>query len=293
MGLFSSNFDRPGPGVSKDEPHDNRFIHYWKIYGRHFWDLSKLNLLFAIPASLLFIACIVIAVKTNNAILAGLPLIALSPFLAGLTYETRNFIREEHVFILHDFVAKLKENWKQFLVNGLICYVVYEILGISISFYLRNQAKIGTAFLVFASAVSLMILFIFTAMQFYIPLQIVTFDMKLRQMYKNAGIFSIAALGWNLIGFLISGFLVLFLYFLVWAGQYMPLLLMVAILLSVFLIWSFWSYTINSLAYPTIDRLMIQPVLKKEAAERGEYIKSEKDFVDDDDDDDEEDDDEE
>jgi hypothetical protein len=270
MGLFSSNYNRPGPGVSKDAPQDNRFIHYWKIYGRHFWDLMKLNLLFSVPAILLIVLSIIIYSKTGNIFLGGLPMIALSPFMAGLTYETRNFIREEHVFILHDFFSKLKENWKQFLMNGIVCYAVYEILYIAIPFYMQNRTKLGNVFSLIAFAVSLMVLFIFTVMQFYVPLQIVTFNLKLHQMYKNAAIFSISALGWNLIGFFISMFLVLFLYVSILVGAYAPLALFIIILLAVFLLWSFWSYTINSLVYPTINRMMIQPVLKKEAGERGE-----------------------
>lgn len=275
MGLFSSNYSRPGPGVSKDTPKDNRFVHYWKIYGRHFWDLMKLNLLFAIPAVLLLVAAFIISLATGNVLLAGLPLIALSPFMAGLTYETRNFIREEHVFVLHDFGSKLKENWKQFLANGIITYIVYEILLIAIPFYSQNQEKLGPVISIIALALSMAVLFIFTAMQFYIPLEIVTFDMKLSQMYKNAGIFAISALGWNLIGFLISAFLVFLLWFCVYLGAYVPLFLFIIVLLAIFLLWSFWSYTINSLIYPTVNRLMIQPTLKKEAEERGEPLPEE------------------
>lgn len=270
MGLFSSNYSRPGPGVLKDAPQDNRFVHYWRVYGRHFWDLMKLNLLFTIPAVLLLTIAIVISSTTGNVLLAGLPFIALSPFVAGLTYETRNYIREEHVFVLHDFLSKFKENWKQFLANGVICYIVYEILMIAIPFYARNQEKLGPVVSVIALALSLAVLFIFTSMQFYIPLEIVTFDMKLSQMYKNAGIFAISALGWNFIGSFISAFLIFLLYTCIYLGQFAPLFLFIIFLLAVFLLWSFWSYTINSLVYPTVNRMMIRPTLKKEAEERGE-----------------------
>lgn len=270
MGLFNSNYSRPGPGVSKGAPKDNRFIHYWKIYGRHFWDLMKLNLLFAVPAIVVLVAGVIISSATRNILLAGLPFIALSPFVAGLTYETRNYIREEHVFVLHDFLKKLKENWKQFLSNGIICYLVYEVLMIAIPFYAQNQQKLGSVISTIALGLSFATLFIFTSMQFYVPLEIVTFDMKLSKMYRNAGIFAIAALGWNFLGFFVTAFVLLLLYGCLYLGQYAPLFLFIILLLAIFLLWSFWAYTVNSLVYPTLDRMMIQPTLKKEAEERGE-----------------------
>ncbi|MCH3972025.1 MAG: YesL family protein [Oscillospiraceae bacterium] len=270
MGFFSSHYNRPGPGVSKDEPKENGFIHYWKIYGRHFWDLMKLNMLFSIPAILLLIVFVAIDAKTQNFFLAGIPLIALSPFMAGLTYETRNFIREEHVFISSDFFSKLKENWKQFLANGIICYFVYEILDVAFRFYgsAQNQKQLGNVMTVIAFAISIAVLFIFTVMQFYIPLQIITFDMKLSQIYKNAGIFAITALGWNFLAFLVSTFCTLFLLMFMWMGQYAPLFLVILVAVAIFFLWSFWSYTVNSLVYPTVDRYMLQPALKKNAAEK-------------------------
>ncbi|MGI6283947.1 MULTISPECIES: YesL family protein [Caproicibacterium] len=270
MGLFS-NYNRPGPGISKNEPKPNRFVHYWQIFGRHFWDFIKLNLLFAVPAILLLVAFVVIDAKTKSILLAGLPLIALSPFLAGLTYETRNYIREEHVFILHDFFQKLKENWKQFLSNGIICYLVYGTLSIAIPFYAsaQNQKQLGMPIIIAAFAISFAILFIFTSMQFYIPLQIVTFNMKLSQMYKNAGIFAISALGWNLIAFAISAVLAFFLLSFMWIGQYIALFLLIIFAVALFFLWSFWSYTVNSLVYPIIDRHMLQPALKEKEASEG------------------------
>lgn len=51
MGMFSVNYDRPGPGVRKDAPPQKAVPRFFSILQRHFFDLCKLNLLFCIPVA--------------------------------------------------------------------------------------------------------------------------------------------------------------------------------------------------------------------------------------------------
>ena len=150
MSLFSARFTRPGPGVSKDEPDSPAIARFFQILGRKFSKLVQLNLLFLIPAIITAALCIVLLVvpgipriglelnlSANEPFVLNLyemyvvplPLILLYPFTAGLTYVTRNFVREEHAFVFSDAVEQIKRNFKQFfLKRGYFVSVLCDFL---------------------------------------------------------------------------------------------------------------------------------------------------------------------
>ena len=207
LGLFG-NYDKPGPGVDKDEPKKAAPVRFFEILWRKLSKLVQLNLTFMIP----FI--VVIALMVGVFLLpvphflyvtsffgvldlyilyaVTLPLILLSPFTCGLAYVTRNFAREEHAFVWSDFWDAVKNNWKPALLNGVIVYLAYVILSFSIFFYSTRVSDNWMFMIPLAVCCILSILMLFA--QYYIPVMIVTFDLKLRHMYRNAFIFSIMGL---------------------------------------------------------------------------------------------------
>ena len=192
MGLFSINYNKPGPGVSKDAPVKKPFFRFWEVYFRKFFDLIKVNLLFAIPTAIILVlsfmfGMFITSVNANLSFLGWLPMIFLSPFVAGLTFVCRNYAREEHAFILSDFWDAVKNNWKQSLANGIICYIFYVLMSISIPFYSSQLSSNSLLYIPFV--VCCIISFLFICAQFYIPVMIITFDLGLKQIYKNAFIF--------------------------------------------------------------------------------------------------------
>lgn len=300
MGFLSNYYNKPGPGVAKGAPKPNRFVLFWQIFGRHFSDLVKVNLIFMIPTAVLGVLCGLLWSRGNlNLMLALLPLILLSPFMGGLTYATRNYAREEHVFIWHDFMKHTKENWKKFLINGVIVYIVVILAVTAIQFYSKNQNVLGPVLSVLALAICLGLLFIFVCMQFYVPMQIVTFDMSLKQIYKNGVIFAILGLWRNLLLVVILGIELGCMGLMLYLGAYLPLLFFLVLIITIFFLFSFVAYLVNFTVYPILDKHMIQPALKRQWEEkkaRGELTPEEEaDFIDwdsvhDDDDDDDDDD---
>ncbi len=253
MGLFNNNYNRPGPGVSKDEPEQKPFPRFWAILFRKFSNLVKLNLIFCIP---ILIAAILIHFLGNvlPSVLLFLPLILVSPFVAGLTFVTRNYVREEHAFVLSDFADAVKHNWAAFLINGIICYAGYVILSIAITYYMA-QVKLNYLFyLPLSICIGISIFFIFS--QYYIPVMIITFDLKLKQIYKNAFIFSIVGLWRNLLLTVILAVIFFGLYILI---LLMPLTMILAVAFAIFILFSFCMFLINFMVYPLIDKMMIQP----------------------------------
>ena len=161
MGFFKRNYDKPGPGVSKDEPQKNAFLRFWEIYFRKFFSLSKVNMLFAIPT----IICLVLITFIQSILpngpfsfLTNYLLVLIFPFLGGLTYVCRNYAREEHAFIFSDFVDAVKANWKQFLGNGFISVTLYTLLYIAINYYQSQLSNSWFFYIPFALCVILAIL---------------------------------------------------------------------------------------------------------------------------------------
>lgn len=265
MGLFSINYNKPGPGVSKDAPVKKPFFRFWEEYFRKFFDLIKLNMLFAIPTAVTIVLVFafgffISGINQSPSFLGYLPFVLLSPFVAGLTFVCRNYAREEHAFILSDFWDAVKNNWKQFLVNGLICYVFYMLMSVAISFYSTQVQQ--NSLLYVPLVVCLVLAFLFICAQFYIPVMIITFDLSLSKIYKNALIFAIIGLWRNLMLIAIIGVFILaaVIFFLVLP----PLAIMVLLVLLIFWAFGFFGFLVNFAVYPLLVKYIIKPYEKEQ-----------------------------
>ena len=261
------NYDKPGPGVSKDEPPKPPFIRFWQIFFRKWTNFIKINFLFLIPfiVVLALIYFLNVYVSTQPLIFLT-PVILLYPVAVGITYVTRNYAREEHAFILSDFWDALKGNLKFSLINGVICYLMFCFMMIAFPFYYQMSSENGFYYVPLAICAMITLLFIFA--QYYIPIMIVTFDLKFRELYKNAFIFAILGLWRN--------FLLTILYALIAAATIVLLLwnylaLLFVFLCAILITFSFCSYLGSFIVYPLIDKMMIKPYYARQAAiERGE-----------------------
>lgn len=254
MGLFQNNYNRPGPGIYKNQPKKKPFFLFWEIYFRKFWKLVQLNLLFCIPVAVVFALMILLNFATNLAVVVNLPVVLIFPFIAGIAMVTRNYAREEHAFLFSDFKDAVRNNWAAFLVNGIISYAAYVVLSVSISYYMA-QMKTNAFFIVpFALCVGISLILVFA--QYYIPVMMITFDLKLSQIYKNAVIFSILGLWRNLFLTVVLGVIFIAFYILFLLS---PLTIIIGIALIILLLFSFIMYLINFTVYPLIHKMMITP----------------------------------
>ncbi|WP_143826222.1 DUF624 domain-containing protein [Scatolibacter rhodanostii] len=273
MGFLGfGNYNKPGPGVSKDEPPKAAPVRYFEIYGRKFTKLIQTNLLVSIPFLLVLGLMVLlffvvehpfIVMPSANPDSPALfnwwlmyvvpsPLILLSPLVAGLTIVTRNFAREEHAFIWSDFIKAIKNNWKYFSLNGILCYVVYVVLSFSITYY-YNMLYQGWFFYL-PLGLSLVALLLFLFAQYYLPILFVTFNLNFKQAYKNAFIFGALGMGRNILLTLLFGAIIALVLFIPVNIEIMLLVLFVIVFLFLF---SFVSFTINFATYPLIKKMMI------------------------------------
>lgn len=117
----------------------------------------------------------------------AIPLIALGPIQAGFTYILQSFIRERPVFLSHDFFKKAKSNFGQSLVVSLINLVITAIFVLELYFYNHMVANNeGSIIWTIGMGFMFVLFLVFMLMNLYIYPIIVTFNVKLRQIYKNA-----------------------------------------------------------------------------------------------------------
>ena len=249
-GLF--NYSKAGPGVDKDAPKKKRFFCFFELYGRKFWKLIELNLLY---------------------LLCCIPIVTNGPATCGLVYILRNFANEKPVFMVSDFFDAFKSNFKQGFVLGILDLLTSGIVGIALLWYIANQGLSIAMAIPLGVCIAVEVLLMF--MRFYTYLMTVTVELPIKHILKNSFIFSFLGLKTNFI----SAFWVILLVIpVLWIWPW----LLFFILIGFSTMW--FITTFNS--YPYIVKYIIEPHEQQMRAERGE----DDDEYDDDDDEEEDDD---
>lgn len=234
FGLF--NYEKEGPGISKNAPKKKTFIVFFETFFRNFWKFIVINVIYGI---------------------FSLPVITNGLAAAGITNVTRNIARDKHSFGTSDFLETIKKNWKQALPAGIINTLVYIILGFDIYFfYTASEGIMATVGL----GISLCMLFIFTVMQYYIWTLIITFKFSLKQVYKNSFKFVFINMKMNLLCF----FAILLVYavnialvFLL-QSYFLPVITF-ELLLYILLFPSFRYLLVQYCTFPSIKKYIIDP----------------------------------
>lgn len=162
----------------------------------------------------------------------------------AFSYYMREMIRGNPVFLFSDFKYAVKKNFKQGFWLGLIDFI---ILGVLVFDFANMPSNSIMYFLILGVAI------IYFIMRFYLYLMLITFDMKITKMFKNAFIFVILGAKRNLLAILWL-LVMLALNFAVFL-LYMPL----GIALPLLYFFSFSTFTTAYAAYPVIKKYMIDP----------------------------------
>lgn len=174
----------------------------------------------------------------------------------GSTYILRNMVRGDGVFMFSDYFYAIKRNMKQGFFMGLIDTAAIFALAFDLSYFMSSPST-GLNNVMYIMIFAL--IFIYSIMRFYTYLMIVTFDMKMTKIFKNALIFTVLGIKRNLMALLgivlLSGMLAAFMIF---VGQYLPALYIIPFLCLL----AFCGFMYTYAAYPVIKRYMIDPVQK-------------------------------
>jgi len=112
-------------------------------------------------------------------------LICIGPFQTGFAQVYKDIVSENSVSFFSSFKTGLRNNWKKGLVSMLISIVLTPVLLLAIGFYLNFQSGIGTII----GAVFIVLLFALILVQNFVYTLIVSTDLKLTRIYKNALLF--------------------------------------------------------------------------------------------------------
>lgn len=214
-------YGKSGKGdFRKEDRPKNRWQLFWEMLKIRFSALIRLNLMYAVP----WLPAMVVMVMGALALVTGLnqtmegqgvegakqalalfqgtltttmllliPCITLTgPFTAGVAYVTRNWSRDEHAFIWADFKDAIKSNWKQSLVISFVTSLVPILVYVCWVFY--GQMAQNSPLMVIPQVMTLMLGVIwFLGLTYFYPL-IVSYQLRMRDVFRNGLLLTIARL---------------------------------------------------------------------------------------------------
>ncbi len=180
--LGMGNFTKVGKGIKKEEQNKKRFFAFFDLYFAKLGSLIKLNLLF---------------------ILFCIPVITIGPATAALMKIVKCYNEQKPVFLFSDFFDSFKQNFKQGFLMGIINIVVMVACYAAFIFYYAKAAF--NAWYVIPLIFIIIVVAVAVFANFYIYLIIITVDLKLFAVIKNAIIFMFLGAKTNILTLIFAG----------------------------------------------------------------------------------------
>ena len=182
MGLFTRNFDKPGPGVSPDAPRKKGAARFFEILGRDFstiWLAGILAMLGGLP----FAAGVWFAVETHSLIplvIAGvLGGMIAAPQLCGLLDTILRSLRDEPGFWWATYRRAWKRNVRASLLPGAICGLLLAMQIFTVFHYDVSAGVVPGALLAVG-------LFLLLGLGEFLFAQVVLLDLPFAGLVKNS-----------------------------------------------------------------------------------------------------------
>lgn len=232
-----------------------------KFFAGLFHNLPRLlltNLLFALPFGIFFAIFWVVNTFTglNSIFILFLTAIPVFPFYAGVVQVTSHMARgEEDVNVFSNFVSGVKENFLRFLVHGIVFYLAIFFSYFSITMYSSMGAENGIFYSLLVISILIAVFFLFVF--FYVPPMTVTFDISMKNIYKNSALMTFGELKHNLIATLGLIFLALVCATALLSCTNSIALIIVTIILAFFILPSLITFIINSSVYKPMYSMIV------------------------------------
>ena len=172
MGIFSYTPQKEGKGIRKDEPRLIGPLEFFRIFFNQIWNFFKLNFLF---------------------IITSIPIITIPAAISATAYICRCYSTETHAFLFSDYFEYFKKSFlpslPMFFINLVCAFSLYMVYANFTTMPNLNSFLIPLA---------IINLILFTANFYFYPL-LVTYDIPLWAVYKNALIFALVKFPLNLI----------------------------------------------------------------------------------------------
>ncbi len=180
----------------------------------------------------------------------------------GSTYILRNMVRGDGVFLVSDFFYAIRRNRKQGLIMGILDCAAILALGFNFIYYYNLPAS---GFNNFMYVMNIALILIYGIMRFYTYLMLVTFDMKLTKIFKNALIFTVLGIKRN--GMALLGMAALIGVFVLLWILLVPLKIYAMLIVPALCFLAFAGFMYTFAAYPVIEKYMIKAPEPKPSTE--------------------------
>ena len=204
MGIFSRNFNKPGPGVNKDEPRKKGFARFFELLVRDFGDLVKLNMLLCIcvlPSVAMFFVSLAGIYPFITFVLALILAFPVGGVITSCVYFITKLMRDDPSYVWYEFKRKFFENFKQSAAIGILCTAfVYTQILLWIMMIVSEEVP-GLSWVILA----LLSLLLFSMITPYIFLHYAYIDLKTFGILKNSVLMAFAYLPRSFMGAIIGG----------------------------------------------------------------------------------------
>lgn len=170
MKWFQPQYLKEGPGIAKDAPPKKGLALFFEIFIREFWQLLKLNLMFAV---------------------CSLPLVTFGAARAAMARCTVNMARDLPNDVWYDFRAELKKNIQRNIEVGLAELFCVGSIAMLLSSTAVRENGIFSGILYAVMQITLMIFG-------YLWPMLTTVDVPFRAAMKNAVVLPFLCLGHSL-----------------------------------------------------------------------------------------------
>lgn len=210
--MYQGNPDKED--LKKEDLKEGRIKLFFTVMQIRFWQLIHVNVIYALfstPHFLLFYIYLGAALKNPKdasafflyILLLIFPLnILLGPAIAGFTNVIMKWAADEHAWAWADFKEGIKKNWKQSMVimaiNGIMSIMFY------INFLFYGSVAKGSFFYQFLLYTMVLIVLLYALMNMFIFPLIITYKLKIGQIFKNSFLLTMINLPVTIGVFLIS-----------------------------------------------------------------------------------------
>ncbi|MBQ7846013.1 MAG: YesL family protein [Clostridia bacterium] len=220
FGKFMNNYyyGKSGKGdYNKEDLPTNRWQLFWEMLRVRLSGLCRLNLMYLVawlPTMLVLLfgitgiltgllgedgelvanADVLLMGMVQTTLLLLVPCIAITGIATpGVAYVTRNWSRDEHAFIWSDFKDAVKLNWKQGVLTALITGILPLAVWVGWDFY-GEMANTTSVWMIVPQVLVLMIGILWSLAVTYMHPLIVTYQLKFKDVLRNAFLLAIARL---------------------------------------------------------------------------------------------------
>ncbi len=172
----------------------------------------------------------------------------------GAAYNLRSLVRGDSFFLVSDYFYAIGRNLKQGFFFGLLDLLIMGVLGFDF-FYFSSYPEQAFAGVMYVVIIALGILYL--VMRFYIYTMMITFDLSVFKLLKNALIFTVLGIKRNLMALLGIALLVVLNFVAIMLG--LSVGFSAPLVFPLFYLPALLGFIATYAAYPCIKRYMIDP----------------------------------